>query len=122
MSSVVNVAPGGSLGLTLLVSDAYGQWRFKDSVFVEEELDAIELETIRAACNQQSRTQWTAIASRQRLYQFMAMSDEVTQKEMRQRLSTNTCPEGSSSVSRTAESDGSLVLSDTPSRTGGTKR
>ena len=45
---------------------------------------SIGLEEIRAICQAHSRSQWTVIASRSRLYQFIAMSDEKTQREMRQ--------------------------------------
>jgi len=68
-------------------SDAHGRWRFKDGVFVEDELGTVDLENIRAACSRQSRSHWTAIASRDRLYQFMSMSDEETQTEMRREVS-----------------------------------
>lgn len=56
---------------------------------MNEQLDTVGIETIRAVCNEQSRSQWTTIASRELLYQFMAMSDEETQGEMRQKLSKN---------------------------------
>ena len=53
---------------------------------MNEEFSDVDLETIRAVCSQQSMTQWTKIASRGRLYQFVAMSDEVTQREIRHRV------------------------------------
>jgi hypothetical protein len=53
-----------------------------------EELKTVDLENLRAVCKQHSRTQWTAIASRERLYQFVAMSDEMTQMEMCRDLGT----------------------------------
>ncbi|KAF8800257.1 hypothetical protein BYT27DRAFT_7217172 [Phlegmacium glaucopus] len=64
-------------------SDALVHWTFKDGVPVHEELENIEVSKIRAVCNQQSKTKWTTIASRGRLYQFIALSDEDTQWEMR---------------------------------------
>ena len=53
---------------------------------MNEEFSDVDLETIRAVCRQQSMTQWTKIASRGRLYQFVAMCDEVTQREIRHRV------------------------------------
>lgn len=53
---------------------------------MEEELKSIHIDIIRAACSGQSRTQWTTIASRDRLYQFVAMSDQVAQREICQHL------------------------------------
>ncbi|KAF8803392.1 hypothetical protein BYT27DRAFT_7214713 [Phlegmacium glaucopus] len=64
-------------------SAGLSHWRFRDGTGVHEDLGSIELSRIRAACDQQSRTKWTSIASRQRLYQFIALSDEDTQQEMR---------------------------------------
>lgn len=64
--------------------DILGTWKFKDGVSVDEEMRSIGLEEIRAICQAHSRSQWTVIASRSRLYQFIAMSDEKTQREMRQ--------------------------------------
>jgi len=96
--------------LNLFQSNVLERWKFKDGVSVHEVLESVDLEKIRSACSQQSRTQWTAIASRDRLYQFMSMSDEETQTEMRQNLSAtgffggSGCPStiaGSSSYSST---------------------
>ncbi|KAF8803427.1 hypothetical protein BYT27DRAFT_7214734 [Phlegmacium glaucopus] len=58
-------------------------WTFRDGTSVHAELRDVEISKIRAVCNQQSRTKWTTIASRQRLYQFISLSDEETQEEMR---------------------------------------
>jgi hypothetical protein len=60
-------------------------WTFRDGVSIDEELRDVELSRIRTVCDQQSRTKWTSIASRDRLYQFIALSDEKTQLEMRQK-------------------------------------
>jgi hypothetical protein len=60
-------------------------WTFKDGIHVHDELRDVDIERIRAVCSQQSRSGWTSIASRERLYQFIALSDEDTQLEMRQK-------------------------------------
>ena len=62
------------------------RWTFSDGVSVHEELRNIEISKIRAVCDQQSRSRWTTIASRDRLYQFFALSDGETQREMRQKV------------------------------------
>ena len=72
----------------LLHRNGIERWTFKDGIYVDEELENIELERIRAVCNQQCRTRWTSIASRDRLYQFMAMSDEETQNAMQLKVSS----------------------------------
>lgn len=80
---------------------------------MDDELDTIDIEKIRGVCNQQCRTQWTAIATRDRLYQFMAMSDENTQVDMRHDLSAMNDNEdlgasssaGNTSVPRTTSKD-----------------
>lgn len=64
-------------------SDNVDYWTFGDGVSIHQVLKYIDLSKIRAVCDQQSRTKWTSIASRNRLYQFMALSDEKTQTEMR---------------------------------------
>jgi hypothetical protein len=56
---------------------------FKDGVSIHDELKGVELSKLRDVCDQQSRTKWTSIASRARLYQFIGLSDEQTQQEMR---------------------------------------
>ena len=71
--------------LTLCQRDDYSHWTFSDGVSVHEELKHIEISKIRAVCDQQSRSRWTVIASRNRLYQFIAMSNVETQQEMRQK-------------------------------------
>ena len=63
------------------------RWMFRDGESVNDELKDIGLDEIRAACAEQSRSGWTSIASRNRLYQFIALSDEVTQREMREKMS-----------------------------------
>ena len=63
-----------------------GRWTFRDGVPVHEELKDLELVKIRAVCARQSWSQWTSIATRERLYQFMAMSGEDAQNEMRQNM------------------------------------
>ena len=76
--------------LTFMLSqrNEQGRWRFKDGVCLDVELEAVDLEKIRATCNDECRSQWTAIASRERLYQFIAMSDDDTQLVMRNKLLT----------------------------------
>ena len=69
-----------------VLTPSRSNWRFSDGVSVDEDLRNVNLEKIRAVCNQQSWSRWTEIASRNRLYQFMALSDEDTQKEMRQAM------------------------------------
>ena len=59
-----------------------GRWTFRDGVPVHEELKGLELIKIRAVCARQSWSQWTSIATRERLYQFMVMSGEDAQNEM----------------------------------------
>lgn len=76
------------LWLTLHQSYVNGKWRFRDGVFIDDELGILDIEEIRAACSQQSRSQWTTIASWDRLYQFLAMSDEDSQRIMRQTVCT----------------------------------
>jgi hypothetical protein len=66
--------------------DDLSRWMFSDGVSVHEELRNIEISKIRAVCDQQSRSRWTSIASRARLYQFFALSDGATQREMRQKV------------------------------------
>ena len=80
--------------LILTVSTVDCLWTFRDGVPVNEVLENIELEKIRAVCNQQSRSRWTQIASRDRMYQFIAMSDENTQREMHQKLLMTSGTEG----------------------------
>ena len=53
---------------------------------MDEELETINIERIRDICSEQCKSRWTAMASRARLYQFMAMSDEKTQVAMQQKL------------------------------------
>ena len=72
--------------LTISRSDVLEQWTFRDGTSVNEELKDLDLTQIQAVCSQQSRSGWVSIATRNRLYQFMAMSDEETQKEMRQKV------------------------------------
>jgi hypothetical protein len=60
-------------------------WTFNDGVSIHEELKGVDISKIRAVCDQQSRTKWTTIASRDRLYQFIALSNDETQQEMRQK-------------------------------------
>ncbi|KAF8812817.1 hypothetical protein BYT27DRAFT_7272529 [Phlegmacium glaucopus] len=64
-------------------SDDVHHWTFMDGVPVDDELRNVDISDIRAICNEQSRTQWTSIASRGRLYQFIALSDKETQVQMR---------------------------------------
>jgi hypothetical protein len=58
---------------------------FRDGTCLHDELGNVELSKIREVCSQQSRTNWTSIASCEQLYQFIALSDEDTQLEMRQK-------------------------------------
>ena len=108
--------------LTCYQSNFHGRWRFKDGVFVDDELGTVDLENVRAACSQQSRSQWTAIASRDRLYQFMAMSDGETQAEMRRGVSTNDGNEELGFSSRTGGPSSAFVPMDECPRPRGTKR
>ena len=85
---------------------------------MSQELEEIDLEKIRAVCSQQSRTQWTAIATRDRLYQFMAMSDEEAQREMRESLGTFMRTEESGSTMVSSLGDGRNV----PHKPRGVKR
>jgi hypothetical protein len=71
------------LKFTLSARPGVTIWTFTDGVSVNEELRNVDISKLRAVCNQQSRSRWTTIASRDRLYQFIAMSDEQTQDEMR---------------------------------------
>ena len=66
--------------------DQLSRWKFRDGSLVDEEFGRFNLKTIRAACSEQSKTQWTKIASRDRLYQFVSMSDETTQWDIRHSL------------------------------------
>lgn len=59
--------------------DQLSCWKFRDGGFVDEEFGQLNLETIQASCSEQSRMQWMKIASRDRLYQFVSISDETTQ-------------------------------------------
>jgi hypothetical protein len=68
---------------TLLRRGDPSGWTFVDGVAIDDELKDVDIEKIREVIDQQSRTKWTLIASRDRLYQFMALSDERTQREMR---------------------------------------
>ena len=61
-------------------------YKFRDGMFVDDELKSVHIDMIREVCNLQCRTRWTAIAKRERLYQFIALSDEVTQLEIRREL------------------------------------
>lgn len=103
--------------LTAFRRDGLTDWIFRDGTSVNEELKDVPIHKIQAVCAQQSKTQWTSIASRNRLYQFMALSDESTQNEMRDMVSstinlnkgdtTESVPNGSdsfiSSVNRLSE-------------------
>jgi hypothetical protein len=106
----------------LFISNSFERWRFKDGVFVDDELGTIDLEKIRAVCNQQCRTRWTAIASRDRLYQFMAMSNEETQKEMRREVSRRTGVERPELPSSSSNNSYPFVVSDKSPKARGTKR
>jgi hypothetical protein len=88
----------------ILCRNTIGCWNFSDGVSIKQELDLIHTDNIREACSSQSRTQWTTIASRDRLYQFVAMSDDTTQTEIRQKLGLmrtgrDECSTGSNSMS-----------------------
>ena len=74
-------------------------WTFRDGISVHEELKNIETSRIRSVCDKQSRTKWTSIASRDRLYQFIALSDEETQREMRQDALSSTAMDTVASAS-----------------------
>jgi hypothetical protein len=99
------------LVLTISCSENLERWTFRDGTSVNEELKDIDLHSIRAVCAHQSRTQWTSIASRHRLYQFMALSDEVTQKEMREKVSSLIDLNGSDSMVSSLNGSGSLMSS-----------
>lgn len=70
--------------LTMACSIGLEQWTFRDGVPVHDEMRDAHLKKIRAICARQSWTRWTSIASRERLYQFISMSDESSQRTMRQ--------------------------------------
>ena len=53
---------------------------------MHEELKHTDLTMIRGVCSRQSWSQWTSIASHERLYQFISMSDDASQKVMRQEV------------------------------------
>lgn len=89
---------------------------------MDEELEAIDLEKIRAICSEQCKSQWTAIASRERLYQFMAMSDERTQTAMRQALLMISREGNVGSVLNGGNGYGGFVASDTSFRPRENKR
>lgn len=108
--------------LAVIYSVVCRGWRFSDGASIAVELEAIDIEKIRAACSQQSRTQWTAIASCDRLYQFIALSDEETQKEMRQTLTPTIIKKGSGPFPGVMYTSGICTGSDGPSSPRGTKR
>jgi hypothetical protein len=117
-------------------------WTFNDGVPIHEELGCVETSKIRAVCDQQSRTRWTSIASRHRLYQFIALSDEGAQREMRQKAlslismdsepppahsyqsaaSTSSRTVFTTLVNPTARNEDDLMLHASGSRTESTKR
>jgi hypothetical protein len=102
-------------------SICHGRWRLKDGSLLED-LDAIDLERIRDACNQQCITRWTSIATRERLYQFLAMSDKETQVAMRLKLTANHDQRmGCSRPCSNNRTEGFSVLDHTPGPRG-TKR
>jgi hypothetical protein len=68
---------------------------------VNDELKDVDVNEIRVACAEQSRSGWTSIASRNRLYQFIALSDEVTQKVMREKVSMSNNNNGRGSATTT---------------------
>lgn len=103
--------------LTLSRRRVSGHWQFRDGVSLKDSLDVIDVERIRAVCGEQSRSQWTKIASRERLYQFIAMSEERTQSEIRKKLQTSSWVEEAGQPSRAG-----TVLSSTPLNSRGTKR
>ncbi|KAF8804157.1 hypothetical protein BYT27DRAFT_7302151 [Phlegmacium glaucopus] len=86
-------------------SDGLVHWTFKDGVSVHEELENVEVSKIRAVCNRESRTKWTTIASRGRLYQFIALSDEDTQHAMRQTIRLLTATNDMRSVYESIDSN-----------------
>ena len=95
---------------------------FKDGVSVDDELKHVDLEIIRAVCGQQCMSQWTAIATRERLYQFIAMSDEVTQREMRLSLLSTTNTDIPGSVEQAINSRGAFGMTGDFTNTRGSKR
>ena len=106
----------------MVYSVAQGSWRFDDGSSIAEELEAVDIEKIRSACSQHSMTQWTAIASRNRLYQFIAMSDEEAQREMRQTLSPTIISRGTGPSPSVVYTSGVCEGTDNPSSSRGTKR
>ena len=99
-----------------------GSWRFVDGTVVDDELRGVDVETIRVVCSDLSRSRWTAIASRDRLYQFMSMSDKETQGEIRRKLSTMTISEGTDSTSCATSSVDVFTIRNDPSSFRGIKR
>jgi hypothetical protein len=80
-------------------------------MLVNEELKDIHLSRIRAVCAQQSKSQWTSIATRDRLYQFIALSDAETQRVMREKVSSLTDLEKGGESSNTPISSSTFLTS-----------
>ena len=95
---------------------------FNDGIPVDDELKDIDLEIIRAICGQQCMSQWWAIATRERLYQFIAMSDELSQKEMRLRLLSTTGRDVPGSVVPPIDDRGTFGMGGNFTQTRGRKR
>ena len=89
---------------------------------MDEELETINIERIRDICSKQCKSRWTAMASRARLYQFMAMSDERTQTAMRQALLMISREGNVRSVLNGGNGYGGFVASDTSFRPRENKR
>ena len=104
--------------LTSSQSNDHGHWKFRDGTNVHDVLGSVDIVDLRAVCDHESSTRWTQIASRNRLYQFIAMSNEATQTEMRQRALSTINATGPASLN-----DGLLIMpEDGRPRSRGTKR
>ena len=104
--------------LTAFRREGLKDWTFRDGTSVNEELKDVDIHKIRAVCTQQSRTQWTSIASHDRLYQFIALSDEGTQNEMRKTVSsTINLNKGDSTASTLNSSDAFISSVNIPMET-----
>ncbi|KAF8809588.1 hypothetical protein BYT27DRAFT_7254322 [Phlegmacium glaucopus] len=68
--------------LTGVRSEHLAHWMFHDGVPIHEEFHKIDMKKIRAVYNQQIKTRWANIGSRESLYQSIVLLDEKTQLEI----------------------------------------
>ena len=97
-------------------------WSFADGIKLKDELDSVELEKIRLVCGEQCRTMWTTIASRERLYQYIALSNDTTQAEMQRRLKDVHVDERARFIEKTDSQTEGQVMTSEESMSRGTKR